>query len=333
MQFIPGQLSVLDTNAGGKASYAETLPAVYGNYLYDKQKFSAEIGLRLEYMNLNYTVNPNHPTYKSGGYSYFQPFPSMRFSYKLSDKSRFSLFLNRRVDRPNEVDIRIFPKYDDAEIIKVGNPNLRPQFTNSIELGYKHAWQKGSIYAAAYHRISDGTITRISTVAENSNLIYAVFQNAGRSYNTGLELAISQKWSSWYNVNLSVNAYHNQINAFSVTNLYPTPSLYSASKQEIYAGNIKFNQQFTFIKNWSAQMSATYFSPDIIPQGTIAARFSLDFGIKKTLQNKKGEFFLNASDILNTMVIRRTINGSGFRYTSTDYYETQVVRVGYSRSF
>jgi len=50
---------------------------------------------------------------------------------------KFPFFSNRRVDRPNEVDIRIFPKYDDAEIIKVGNPALRPQFTNSIELGYK----------------------------------------------------------------------------------------------------------------------------------------------------------------------------------------------------
>ena len=33
------------------------------------------------------------------------------------------------------------------------------------------------------------------------------------------------------------------------------------------------------------------------------------------------------------MVIRKTVNGQGFSYTSNDYYETQVVRVGYTRKF
>jgi hypothetical protein len=42
----------------------------------------------------------------------------------------------------------------------------------------------------------------------------------------------------------------------------------------------------------------------------------------------KGELFFNATDLLNTMNIRKNIQGNGFNYVSTDYYETQVVRVG-----
>jgi hypothetical protein len=79
------------------------------------------------------------------------------------------------------------------------------------------------------------------------------------------------------------------------------------------------------------QLSAVYLAPDLIPQGKIGARFSLDAGLKKTLA--KGEIFLNATDLLNTMVIKREIQGLGFNYISQDYYETQVVRVGYSRKF
>lgn len=142
MQFIPGLNSPLDTNAGGWAKYHELIPAIYGNDVFENKKVEAEVGLRLEYVKLNYDVNPNHNTYKSNGYSYAQPFPTVRFAYKLNEKSIISLFYNRRVDRPNEVDIRIFPKYDDAEIIKVGNPALRPQFTNSFELGYKSNFKK-----------------------------------------------------------------------------------------------------------------------------------------------------------------------------------------------
>jgi outer membrane receptor protein involved in Fe transport len=333
MQFIPGVNSVLDTSAGGWATYKELIPAVYGNYIFENKKWEAELGLRIEYVKIQYDVNPNHNTYKSDGYNYTQPFPNARLAYKINDRNKISFFYNRRVDRPNEVDIRIFPKYDDAEIIKVGNPALRPQFTNSFELGYKTSWNKGYFYSAAYHRFADGTITRISSIAPNSNLIYAIFQNAGRSYNTGLEIVLTQEVAKWYSFNLNLNGYHNQINAFSVENKYPVPNTFSADKQEIYSGNVKMNNTFHFPNNIDAQITAIYLAPDIIPQGKIKSRFSLDVGLKKAVQKGKGELYLNGTDLLNTMIIKKEIQGQGFYYTSDDYYETQVIRLGYSFKF
>jgi outer membrane receptor protein involved in Fe transport len=333
MQFYPGLNSPLDTNAGGWANYLENIPAVYANYIYENKKLEAEIGLRLEYVQLNYKVNPNHNTYQSDGYNYFQPFPTMRLSYKMNDKNRFSLFYNRRVDRPNEVDIRIFPKYDDAEIIKVGNPGLKPQFTNSFELAYKTVWGKGYFYSAAYHRITDGTITRISTTALGSNLIYAVFQNANRSYNSGIELVFSQKVAEWFSFNINMNVYHNQIDAFTITNKYPVETVFTANKQEIYSGNAKANLIFHFKNGFDLQLTSIYLAPDIIPQGEIGSRYSMDFGLKKSIQKGKGQVFLNGTDIFNTLVVKKEIRGNNFTYTSADYNETQVFRLGYSYKF
>ncbi|WER15131.1 TonB-dependent receptor [Elizabethkingia miricola] len=333
MNFIPGANSVLDVNAGGWANYKELIPAVYGNYVFENAKWEAELGLRLEYVKIQYDVNPNHPTYKSDSYNYTQPFPNLRLAYKLNDHNKLSIFYNRRVDRPNEVDIRIFPKYDDAEIIKVGNPGLRPQFTNSIELGHKYNWNNGYLYSALYHRFANGTITRISSIVPESTLIYAVFQNAGRSYNSGLEMIWNQKVSKIYSFNINGNIYRNQIDAFSVENLYPQPVFFSADKQTAVSGNVKFNNTFRFSNGFDAQLTAIYLAPDIIPQGKIKSRFSIDLGMKKSVQNGKGEIFLNATDLLNTMVIKKQIQGSGFKYTSDDYYETQVIRLGYSYKF
>jgi outer membrane receptor protein involved in Fe transport len=333
MQFIPGVNSVLDTNAGGWATYKELIPAVYGNYIFENKKWEAELGLRIEYVKIQYDVNPNHIVYKSDGYNYTQPFPNLRLAYKINDNNKVSVFYNRRVDRPNEVDIRIFPKYDDAEIIKVGNPALRPQFTNSIELGYKTSWKKGSLYNAFYHRFADGTITRISSTVPPSNLIYATFQNVNKSYNTGIEMVLAQEISKLYAFNINLNAYRNQIDAFTVENKYPTTHLFSADKQEIYSGNIKLNNTFHFPKNIDVQLTGIYLAPDIIPQGKIKSRFSLDLGLKKAIQKGKGELFFNATDLLNTMIIKKEINGQGFNYTSNDYYETQVIRLGYSYKF
>ncbi|KIC00780.1 TonB-dependent receptor domain-containing protein [Flavobacterium sp. PL02] len=333
MQFFPGINSPLDPNAGGWATYKEIIPALYGNYIFENNKIEAEAGLRVEYVKLQYDVNPNHPTYKSDGYDYTQPFPSLRFGYKINDKNKITAFYNRRVDRPSEVDIRIFPKYDDAEIIKVGNPALKPQFTSAFELGYKTNINKGYLFASLYHRFVNGTISRIATTAPDSNLIYNVFQNANRSSSTGIEVVYAKEINSWYSFNLNGNGYQNDIEAFTVTNLYPVPTTYFGKRQQIFSGNIKWNNTFQLNKSTSGQLSAVYLAPDIIPQGKINSRFSIDLGVKKTVQKGKGEIFLNATDILNTLVIKKEIQGDGFSYNSRDYYETQVVRFGYSYKF
>lgn len=333
MQFFPGLNSPLDSNAGGAARYRETIPALYGNYVFERKKVEAEIGMRMEYVKVNYRVNPNHNTYSSNGYNYLQPFPNLRLSYKISDLSKLSLFYNRRVDRPQEVDIRIFPKYDDAEIIKVGNPALRPQYTQALELGFKHSWNRGYVYGALYDHASNGTITRISSIVPASTLIYAVFQNAGKSSNQGMEAVLAQKINAWYSFNINLNVYHNRIDAFNVLNKYPVEVAYSSDEQNIYSGNLKVNNSFSFSKNTEFQLTAIYLAPDIIPQGKIGSRFSLNVGCKRQIQNGKGELYVNATDLLNTMVIRKTVQGVGFQYISTNYYETQAIRVGYNYRF
>lgn len=333
MEFFQGQNSPIDAGAGGWAEYKEVIPAVYGNYSFENEKYETEIGLRVEYVDLNYLVNPDHNTYASDGYNYTEPFPNMRFAYKMNENNKVSLFYNRRVDRPNEVDIRIFPKYDDAELIKVGNPGLRPQFTNLIELGYKTNWEKGSLYTALYHRFADGTITRISSTDGTSTTLYAIFQNAGKSFNSGVEMVYEQDVTDWYAVNLNGNMYRNQFDAFSVENLYPTPNTFSAEQQAITSGSLKMNNTVQLSDKINAQLSAVYLASDIIPQGKIEARFSLDFGIKKNIQKGKGEVFLNATDLLNTMVVKTAIFGDGFSYTSRNYSESQVIRLGYSYKF
>lgn len=333
MKFIPGLNSPLDTTAGGAATYKEIIPALYANYVYESKKFEAEVGLRVEYVNINYVVGSIHPTYKTNGYNYTQPFPNVRLAYKINDNNKLSLFYNRRVDRPNEVDIRIFPKYDDAEIIKVGNPALRPQFTHLIELGYKTNWKSGYFYSAAYFRLGDATITRIRTIVPNTTLIYSVMQNAGRSYATGLDITLSQDITKLFSFNLNLNGYHNRLNAFTVINKYPKQTTLSSPTRQIISGNAKLNTFFHLPLQFEIQLSAIYLAPDLIPQGKIGHRFALNLGVKKIIQKGKGELFLNATDLANTMVAREDIRGNGFSYFGYDYYETQVIRIGYSYKF
>jgi len=333
MQFFPGLNSQIDTGAGGWAKYRELIPAIYGNYVFESERIELEGGVRLERVDLYYDVNPNHNTYTSDGYRYFKPFPNVRAAWKVDESNKLSLFFNQRVDRPNEVDIRIFPKYDEPELLKVGNPALQPQYSTSAELGFKTSWSRGSLYAAAYHRIVDGTITRIATLDTGGVLLNNVFQNAGRSRSTGSELVWQQTVSPKLSLTANASAYRKTVDAFSVVNQYPVPVPYSAARQQLTSGNAKLNLGLRLPYDWQTQVSNVYLAPDLLPQGRIGSRFSLDVGMKKSVRKGKGEIVVNATDLLNTMQVRRTIRGTNFSLVSTDYLETQVIRLGYSWKF
>ncbi|WP_306353222.1 outer membrane beta-barrel family protein [Flavobacterium sp. '19STA2R22 D10 B1'] len=333
MLFIPGANSMLDTDADGWADYNEFIPAVYGNYVFESKNFELEAGVRLEYASIDYKIIPTHNTYKSDGYTYFQPFPNLRLTYLMNDRNKISFFYNRRVDRPDEQDLRIFPKYDDPEILKTGNPLLKPQFTQTLELGYKMNWNTGSIYSSIYHRITQDILTRILTNVPTTTVINSISQNADKGFNTGIEIILNQEVTSWFTTNVSLNGYQNRINAFTIENTYPIPISYSAKEQKNYAGNVKLNEIFKLPKQIDFQVTGVYMTSDIIPQGKIKSRFSIDLGIKKIIQKGRGELFVNVSDLTNSMRIKKEIDGDGFQIRSTDFYETQVFRLGYSYKF
>ncbi len=100
MQFFAGLNSPIDTGAGGWATYRETIPAMYGNYVFENERIELEGGVRLESVIVDYDVNPNHNTYRSDGYRYLQPFPNLRAAWKFNEANKLSVFFNRRVDRP-----------------------------------------------------------------------------------------------------------------------------------------------------------------------------------------------------------------------------------------
>ncbi len=331
--FSPGENSILDPGLAGNAEYQEWLSAVYGNYIYEKNKWELEAGLRVEYVKVNYLVDPNHAVFESTGFDYFEPFPSLRASYYINDLSNFTIFYNRRVDRPEEKNLRAFPTYADPEILSIGNPTLIPQFTQSVEAGFKKSNERGYFYGALYHRASTNLLTRITTEIPGSSQLVTIDQNAGRGWNTGLELVVSQKLGDYFTLNTNANIYQNRIDAFSLNNVYPTDMNFSRAEESNYTGNIKINGLFKLPKSLDIQLTAIYLAPDIVPQGKILSRYHLDGGVTKKIQEGRGEIFLNATDIFNTLVVRYRLEGTDFLLNTDDYFETQVFRLGYSYRF
>ena len=332
-----GNQSIIYPNLGDNSKWSENLYGAYVNYLLEHEKFDLEAGLRAEKTEVSYKLDPQNTYYNTNDrYDYFELFPSVRFTYKLNTENRISLFYNRRVDRPGEPELRIFPKYDDPELLKVGNPYLRPQFTNTVELAHRFSWENGSLFSAVYHRNIDGAYQRIFSIDDSNpqyDIVNRIYQNTGHSTNSGVEVLFSQDLNDHWKLSSSFNIYRNWIDAFQGTLLFPYERSFTIEKSSHIAGDFKITNTVQLPLQMEAQLTGLYYSKKNIPQGEELARYSVDFGFKKSIWDKRGELTFSATDLFNRFSLRQRLTGNGFTAVYENYYETQIVRVGFNYKF
>ena len=334
---IPGSNTIIYPGMGDWSDWGEDIYAGYINYIYEKPKLDIEAGLRAEHTSVFYTIDPANIYYpNSDSYNYFELYPNVRLTFKINDNNRISAFYNRRVDRPGEPELRIFPKYDDPELLKVGNPYLRPQFSQTFELAYKRLWETGSVFISAYHRLIEDAFQRVYSIDDSNpdySIINKIYQNTGSARNTGMELIFSQSILEFWKLSGSFNGYNNEIDAYSGTLFFPYERPFSIDATSDKTWDSKLNNTFKLKKSWEVQLTGIYYAAKNIPQGKQLARSSVDLGIKKGILEGKGEITFSFSDIFNNFGIRQEYKGEGFNALYENYYETQVARIGFKYRF
>ena len=333
----PGEQSIIYPDLGTFSNWGENLFAGYVNYLMEKENYDIEAGLRAEQTDIFYDLDPVNTYYPNNDkYNYFELFPSIRYTYKLNDNNRLSAFYNRRIDRPGEPELRIYPKYDDPELLKVGNPYLRPQFTDAFEVAHKYSWTTGSLFSALYHRMTKDQYMRIFSIDDSNpdyEIVNKIYQNTGDATNTGVEFLVNQDINNTFKLSASFNGYENVIKEFEGTLLFPFERQFTLAESNDIVWDTKITSEFVLPCEIAAQLTGVYFSNKNIPQGEQLARFSIDFGLKKYIWGKKGEITIAATDVFNTFGIRQEIIGNGFTSRYENYFETQVIRVGVKYKF
>ncbi|MEH6620317.1 TonB-dependent receptor domain-containing protein [Maribacter arcticus] len=329
----PGNQSIIYPGLGSFSDWGENLYAGYVNYLLEKEFYDIEAGLRAEQTDVFYDLDPANTYYPNNDkYDYFELFPSARFTYKLNEHNKISAFYNRRIDRPGEPELRVFPKYDDPELLKVGNPYLRPQFTDAFEVAHKYSWNSGSLFSAVYHRIIQDQYMRIFSIDDsnpNYDIVNKIYQNTGRATNTGLELLASQDLTQNWSLSSTLNWYSNAIDEYEGTVLFPFVRPFAIEASTANAWNAKLTTELSLPNEFTFQLTGVYYSDKNIPQGKELARSSVDLGVKKNLWNKKAELTFSATDIFNRFGIRQEVRNDGFTATYHNYFETQLFRLGF----
>ena len=327
-----GVKSVIYDGLGDFSDWDENIFAAYANLVRVSPAYTLEAGLRLEETQVSYTIPQENVYYPgSDAYDYFGVFPNVKLTYSVTGANRLIAAYNRRVDRPGEPELRIFPKYDDPEILKVGNPFLRPQFTNAFEVGFSRSWSRGSATAALYHRDISDSFLRIFAIDDsnpNYDIVNRIFENAGNSAQTGVQVQLAQTVADPWRVSGSINWYTNDIDAFETTLLFPMrrPFALAASRDDTW--DLTLNNRMSLPRSVELQANYIVYAKRNVPQGTERARSSFDLSASWPFMNGRAELVGTFTDVFNDFAVEHEIVGRGFTALYQNFLETQVATLG-----
>ena len=334
--------------------------AAYTTYSNKIKNFGYQLGLRVESSNYegrlpdkNEVFNIKFPV---------SLFPSVFLSQKIDASQDLQLNYSRRINRPNFFQLYPFTDYSDSLNISRGNPNLKPEFTNSLELSYQKTFKnKDNFIASIYYKNTNDLITRFQVKEANSSngkdVLVNTYINASASYVTGLELVSKNKITKWWDMATNLNLFTSKITI-------DDPA--QPDQDQFVSWFSKLNNTFKLPKNFTLQLSGEYQSKTVLPpggsgssggggrgggmfgggggggmfgqtstsQGFVRANYYVDAGLRyEFLKNKQASVSLNVNDIFRT---RRSDVHSESAYFTQDVFrrrDAQILRLNFNWRF
>ncbi|HVF95861.1 MAG TPA: TonB-dependent receptor, partial [Flavisolibacter sp.] len=262
--------------------YEENINAAYANFSTPlSKKWSAQFGLRLENTNAK---GRQLTTGKNFDRHYTQLFPTTYFQYKANDKHNFGINYGRRVRRPNYQSLNPFIRFIDRYTYSQGNPNLKPQLSNNIEL--THTWKTLLTTTLNYTATTDIIDAVIEQKGEEA---YQTPANIASLKQLGLSVTANTPINKWWTSNIYVNVYRNHYKGIvsnAPVSLAVTSVLMNAT------------QQFKLDKTATFELNGRVRSPWL--EGVIKAKAIgiLGLGFSQQVLKNSGTLRLTVRDVL-----------------------------------
>lgn len=297
---------VLDPDFTNDFEYHERVAAAYAMIGDKRNMISWQLGLRYEMTDLT-TVLKN--TDERNDQRYNNLFPSAFLTYDLNKKQSLQASYSRRIRRPRGRFLNPFPNIVDNRNFRMGNPNLRPVYTDSYELGYLLNLSQSSFYGGLYMRHSEGVYQRIRIVEEDVTFLRPY--NITQRNDVGAEFNFSYEFAKWYSLNGNLNFFHSITEAGSVV-FNEQEITFDRVEATSFSGRI--NNNFKIARAMNAQVNILYRAPQNTVQGKRLSMTSVDLGFSRDVMEGKGTIALSVRDLFNS----RKYRGERF---AEDYYE------------
>ncbi len=283
--------------------YQESVQALYLQLGGTKGNLGYQLGLRSEYTDVETNQELND--------DYFDLFPSLHLSYKLSDNKQIQLSYSKAVYRPNSRMLNPFQNLQNPENQRFGDQKLNAYYTNKSEVTYIYKSKKVTYTTNLYYQYRKDIIGQFRLVNED-DIAVVNYKNLGDKYTVGLDFNLSTKLNKWW----SLNSY--------LTGIYQK---YTSNKKL----NFKTNEDHGFFgkltsimripKLFTFQSAFIYETELPFAQGDYVRTFHTDFAFAKRILKNKASITLWIYDVFKTKSF--DANSSGDRFIQNFKYKRE----------
>lgn len=298
--------------------YNQKVLGSYATAAYEDKNWGLKLGLRLENTDLTtQLVN----TQQQNQQNYTNLFPSAHASYKFAPHFSMQVGYSRRIMRPRLWDLNPFFNIQNTYNVRTGNPNLRPEFSDSYELTGIYIKEKYSLNASLYYLYTTQVVENISYYLDGVNL--STKDNIGLRHKFGLEVNGKYTPNKWFNLNGDLNVgYFSRQGQFDSQNF----------DFQAYQWSSKLTFKFKLPKGLDFELSPNYQSNIQTVQGYTKGYFFADFGLRKKLLKNKAVLSFAVRDIFASRIQETIVENSDF-YLRSFSMRGRFIVLGFTYSF
>lgn len=302
--------------------YKENINAAYVNYNRKLgKKVEMQTGLRFENTNYNGFQHGN-PMRQDSSFnkSYNGLFPTVYISYAADKNNQLGLSVGRRIERPRYEDLNPFQFFIDKYTYGRGNPYLKPQYSNNIELIHTF---KGFLTTTLNYGYTKNMFADVFD-QEGDYATVVKIGNIGKRQTAGIAVNAQVPFAKWLNSNFYVNYNYNKLEGELVGENF-----------SIQAGNVtmNMNNQFNFGKGWNAELSGWLRTKGIEGQIITYPMGALTAGIGKQVLEGKGTVKFSVRDIFFTQPAKGDINFQSTEAKFRSKWDSRQANITFSYRF
>ncbi len=299
--------------------YQENINAAYIIYSLLVKKIDIQLGLRGEH---TYHKGDLFSTGESNTQNYFNLFPNFSIGYELPKNNNLELGYRYSIYRPDYYTLNPFLNISDPYYWSTGNPKLKPQYNHSLALNY--SWKYMINAGIGYDYVRD-SYTHIESTDPVTGVRITKPENIGKAHYLNLNLSANYTFRKWWTMIYYMGGRIGQekLNYRERTVV-----------KNVYDIWFYFSESFTFLKNYSFEISGNILPAMQETFGRSQGRFFLSAGFKANLLKNALTLRLTVNDILNNGFWKEDYTFPDGSRTKGDYFwESRGVWINISYRF
>ena len=300
--------------------YTRDIYALYGMFSNTWHGLGFQGGLRSEYTYRLIQMVGEDEQFTLDRWDYF---PSAHVSYRFSNGHQFMASYTRRIHRPRSWWLEPFITWSDAYNVHMGNPDIKPEYIDSYELGFQTLLGKSVFSLETYYRITHNNVERIHSVYSENVILHTV-ENVGTDRVLGIEAMFDIKLAKWWNINCTGNLFQQRIEGELDGESF---------SEEDFNWRTNFSNEFKVLPGTKLQITGRYRSPSLSAQGQREGFFTTDAALKQEFFSKKLAMTLQVRDVFGTRKREHTSEGEDFYFHRYSERKSPVVMLGFNYNF